>query len=213
MKKTKRTLKFSFSILLVMSLSGCFSYTAMMGTTYKYDYIMTKKDTSSAKVDTLKSMAFDDNKITANFIVGDKQINFTLKNKTNDVMKIIWDEASIVQFGTTHKVMHNGVKYIDRNSSQPPSVIPSQASIDDLVLPADNVYYREGYYSTYSSNPGGWEEHDLFPKNDLNKPDIKATIMSLKGQAFSIYLPIQQQGKTLDYTFNFAIKNVQAVVK
>jgi hypothetical protein len=211
MKQTKHTLTFMLSIFLAMSFSGC--YTAMLGTTYKYDYAMIKKVTSSPKVDTLKSMSFDDDKITSNFIIGDKQINFTLKNKTNDVMKIIWDEASIVQFGTTHKVMHNGVKYIDRNSSQPPSVVPPQASINDLVLPADNVYYRDGYYSTYSSRPGGWEEHDLFPKNDLNKPAIKETIMNLKGQAFSIYLPIQYQGKTLDYTFNFTITNVQAMAK
>lgn len=213
MRRTRHTLIVTLSFLLVINLSGCFSYTALMGTTYKFDYAMTKKDISSTKVDTLKNMSFDDDKITANFNVGDKQINFTLKNKTNEVMKIIWDEASIVQFGTSHKVMHNGVKYIDRNSSQPPSVIPPQASIDDLVLPADNVYYRNGYYGTYYSSAGGWEEHDLFPKNDMNKPDIQQTIMSLKGQAFSVYLPIQYQGKTLDYSFNFTITNVQAMPK
>ena len=118
---------------------------------YKYDYAMIKKDDSTSKTDTTQNMNFEDDKILANFNVGDKQISFTIKNKTDNVLKIIWDEAAIVQFGTSHKVMHSGVKYIDRNSSQPPTAIPPQASIDDIVLPADNVYYREGSYSTYYS--------------------------------------------------------------
>jgi len=213
MKRTKLAFKFSFLILVTIGFTGCFSYTAMLGTTYKYDYAMIKKDDSTSKTDTTQNMNFEDDKILANFNVGDKQISFTIKNKTDNVLKIIWDEAAIVQFGTSHKVMHSGVKYIDRNSSQPPTAIPPQASIDDIVLPADNVYYREGSYSTYYSNPGGWEEHDLFPKNDLNKPEIKETIMNLSGQTFSVYLPIQYQEKTLDYTFNFVITRVSPLIQ
>ena len=213
MKKPKITLTFSLLILIAIGFTGCFSYTAMLGTTYKYDYAMLKKDDSTSKTDTTQNMNFEDDKINANFSIGDKQINFTIKNKTDNVMKIIWDEAAIVQFGTSHKVMHTGVKYIDRNNSQPPTVIPPQASIEDLILPADNIYYREGYYGTYYSNPGGWEEHDLFPKNDLNKPEIKETIMKLSGQTFSVYLPIQYQEKTLYYTFNFAITGVNPLIQ
>lgn len=213
MKKIKRLLPFTFLIIIALCITGCFSYSALVGTTYKYDYAMTKIDSSSSKVDTLKNMSFEDDKISANFNIGDKEISFSLKNKTDNVMKIIWDESSIVQFGTSHKVMHSGVKYIDRNSSQPPSVIPPQASIDDILLPANNIYYREGYYSQYSSIAGGWEKNDLFPMHDLNKPEIKETIVNLKGQSFSIYLPIQYLGKTLDYTFNFAITNVSPIIK
>lgn len=194
----------------ILMLCGC--YAAMMGTSYTYDYSMIKNNDSLKTVDTLKTMNFEDEKIEAHFSVGIKSISFTLKNKTNSVMKIVWDEASIVQFGTTHKVMHSGVKYIDRNSSQPSTVIPPLASIDDLVLPSDNVYYREGYYSQYGSSPGGWEEHDLFPTHDLNKPEIKETINNMKGQKITVYLPIVFNEKTLNYSFDFCVSNVSTLV-
>lgn len=206
--KTKNNI-YSIFTLSVFAFLFIASETTKLGTNYKYDYGLIKTDSS---VDSSSVMTFSDEKIDASFTVGRKSISFTIKNKTDDVMKIIWDESSIVQFGKTHKVMHSGVKYIDRNGAQTPSVIPPHASIDDIALPSDNVYYREGTYSQYYSNPGGWEEHDLFSTSDLNKDEYKNMILSFKGQKFSLYLPIQTQGKTLDYNFNFIIRNVEPII-
>jgi hypothetical protein len=68
-----------------------------------------------------------------------------------------------------------------------------------------------GNYSRYYSNPGGWEEHDLFATQDLNKAEYRDAILKSKGQTFSVYLPIQYQGKTLDYTFEFRIADVKPI--
>lgn len=47
--------------------------------------------------------------------------------------------------------MHSGVKYIDRNNSQPPNIIPKNASLSDVIIPTDNIYYVSGQY-------GGWRD-------------------------------------------------------
>ncbi len=179
-----------------MYLLGCASM--LFGTKYSYSYKLVKPESADMK--------WEDDKISLSFLIGDKEVSFKVKNKTNEVMKIIWDEATLVQFGKAIKVMHAGVKYTDRNSSQPASTIPPGASIDDLIMPTDNVYFSSGKY-------GGWREQDLFPTQDMNEAKYKQSILDSKGQKFSVYLPIQYQGKTIDYTFEFEITDVQPLSK
>lgn len=67
----------------------------------------------------------------------------------------------ISTFGQVGRVMHSGVKYIDRNNSQPASVILKGATLSDIILPTDNVYYISGQY-------GGWREGNT-QKEAINK--------------------------------------------
>lgn len=191
-------------ILAVVSclLVGCVT----MGNKYQYSYAL-----AGPVADPL--MSYEDEKISIVFVIDEKAINFRLKNKTASVMKLIWDEASIVQFGKAQKVMHLGVKYTNRSESQPPTVVPPNAAIDDLIIPSDNIYYRQGYYSKYSSSAGGWEQHDLFQTMDLNNQEYRTTILNSKGQKFTVYLPIQHEGSTLEYTFEFVVADVKQVTQ
>ncbi|RTL56075.1 MAG: hypothetical protein EKK37_16470 [Sphingobacteriales bacterium] len=193
-------------LTITLALTSCFSTKSQLGTKYNYTWKLTGNNA-------ITDRTFNDGKISVFFIVGDKDVNFTLKNLTNDPMKINWDEASLIIYGQSKRVMHNGVKFIDRSSPQAPTVIPGNSSIDDLVLPTDNVYYREGYYSTYFSRPGGWEKHDLFLSRDGNKEDTKKLILDSKGQKFRFFLPIEQNGLKLNYTFEFEATEVSPVTK
>jgi hypothetical protein len=205
MKKITYTL-IVFSLTISFGLSGCFSTKALFGTKYLYTF---KLLGDNARVNN----TFDDGKIRATFVVGAKQLEFTMMNLTTEPMKINWDEASLIIYGESKRIMHKGVKYIDRNAPQAPTVIPGNASIDDLVAPTDNVYYKEGYYGTYTSSPGGWEQTDLFLSNDLNKEDTKKLILDSKGQTFKFFLPIEQEDKKVNYTFEFQIADVIPVTK
>jgi hypothetical protein len=197
-----RNMKLSVLLLLILLTLGCAG--VLLGTKYTYEYDLTSPTTTSP-------MTFEDDIVRIKFSISDKSINFTLTNKTSDVIRILWDDASIVQFGKAHKIMHSGVKYIDRNEAQPATTVPPNSSIDDLALPSDNIYWRDGYYSRYSSSPGGWEEHDLFPTNDLNDQGIRQTILSAVGQKVTLYLPIQHQGNTIDYSFEFTIRDINPI--
>lgn len=77
-------------------------------------------------------------------------IHFSLTNKTSHSIKIIWDEVVYVDVnGSSYRAMYSGVKYIDRTNPQLPTIVFRNGSIEDLVLPTDNVYYLSGQY-------GGW---------------------------------------------------------
>lgn len=77
----------------------------------------------------------------------DVQLGFDLLNKADIPVKVVWDEAAYVDIGgQTHRVIHDGVKLTDRNSPQPPSVIPSKGRLNDMVYPRDNVSYSNSRY-------------------------------------------------------------------
>ena len=100
---------------------------------------------------------YEDDFIDIVWYVASKEFNFTLKNKSGHTLKINWDDISYVNInGQVGRVMHSGVKYTDRNNSQPATTIPKGASITDLLLPTENVYYVSGQY-------GGWRERYLIP--------------------------------------------------
>ena len=114
-------------------------------------------------------------------------------------MKIIWDEAAYIdQNGSTQKVMHSGVKYTDRNSSQPPSVIIRGAQIEDVVIPNDNVYYISGQY-------GGWRIRPLFQSFAANQAELNTVSSQYVGKEIRVLLPIEIKGVTNDYIFNFKV--------
>lgn len=168
---------------------------------YKYSLLKPKEDSL---------LSYEDEKVKISFSITRTSIHFVLKNKTNENMKLLWDEAAIVLLGSAEKVAHKGVKYLDRALSQPPTSIPPGASLDDLVVPIENVYYRQGFYGKYYSDPGGWEERDLFVSNDLNRQDVKDAIFKLKGSTFSLYMPLQHKSSLLEYNFEFLIKDIKS---
>ncbi len=195
-----------FMLSVTLLLSSCFSTKSFLGTKYNYSF---KLMDENAKTDNI----FDDKKLQGVFIVGEKSLNFTLKNLTNEPMKINWDEASLIIYGESKRVMHKGVKFTERNSPQVPTIIPGNSIIDDLVIPTENVYYREGYYIKYASDPGGWEQNDLLLIWDMNKEETKNIIMNSKGQILTFFLPIEQNGLKVNYTFKFQVINVGPEVK
>lgn len=160
---------------------------------YKYEMIAPSQDTA---------LVFTDSAIDIRFSFSDKQIDFVIKNKSNDPLKIIWDEASIVQYGKTKNIIHKGVKYIEAGKSMTPTTLLPGAALDDLIVPAEKVEYESGTY-------GGWRVNDFFVCYDENKPENKSVIMANVGQEVSVYIPIRTgSNKELGYIFKFKVNDI-----
>ncbi len=185
-----------FVMILFFVLSSC------EGVKYIYSY---KLLDNHAKTD----KSFDDGKISASFMVGEKQIDFSLKNLTSDPIKINWDESSLIILGESKRVMHKGVKYTDRGSSQVPTIIPSNSLIEDCVIPTDNISYAEGYFGSNYSVPPSWKIKDLLPVNDNFDADRKQYILNSKGQTIKLFLSIEINNQKTNYTFEFQITDVK----
>ena len=196
----KTTLFFALGLLLLV---GCYSF---RGT---YDFSLTSVERPEDQGDRFGEMTtgeadnggilYEDSVLKCVWVVGVDRLSFALKNKTENSMKIIWDEAAYIdQNGSTQRIMHSGVKYTDRNSSQPPSVIIRGAQIEDVVIPNDNVYYVSGQY-------GGWRIRPLFQNFAATQAELNTLTSLYVGKEVRVLLPIEIKGVTNDYIFNFKV--------
>lgn len=131
---------------------------------------------------------YEDNVLSILIYGGEKQFEFSLTNKTKNSIKVVWNEASIVdENNLVSKVVHKGVKYMDANNTQPPTTIPSGASISELVAPTNRIKYSDGWYqqSIIASNRS----------NDIN----------VVGKTIKVLLPIEIAGVVNEYVFCFTI--------
>lgn len=156
--------------------------------------------TGSIKIDSIKPSQlviyvgiYTDSLINASFQWSGSSIDFELSNKSKKNIKVIWNDAAYIdQNNNTGKVMHSGVKFIDRSGDQPSTTIISEAKISDLVTPTENVYFSSGSY-------GGWQKKPLFPS--IGKKDERPLV----GKKVKLLLPILYDSKQLDYVFTFEI--------
>lgn len=104
-------------------------------------------------------LIYDDPFIQIAFVVTKRRIGLALRNKTDNPISIDWNQVSYIDTaGSSHKVMHEGVKYITRSEPQSPSLIPPTANLKDIGFPIDYVSCSSSRYSS------GWREEALFPE-------------------------------------------------
>ena len=129
------------------------------------------------------------------------QFGFSLLNKSDHSIKIIWDEAVYVnENGSSQRVFHSGVNYTDRNNSQPPTTVVKGASVDDLIMPTDKVYFSSGSY-------GGWREMELFDNIASTPEKLDSLKSTYVGKVVKVLLPIKIEETTNEYLFTFKIED------
>ncbi|MEY2833582.1 MAG: hypothetical protein RLZZ574_2841 [Cyanobacteriota bacterium] len=140
------------------------------------------------------SPIFEDDNINITWIFDKKQLGFVLKNKTNSPIKIDWNQVSYIDVNSSaQKVIHSGVKYVNRNEYMSSTLVPPTAKIEDIIYPSDNISYISGKY-------GGWSEKPMFPEGEEAK--------MYEGQTFSVFMPMEINGEVKNYTFTFDINEV-----
>lgn len=141
---------------------------------------------------------YEDDMIEIVWLPLPSEFAFELNNKTDHSIKIIWDEAVFVDSdGTSGKVMHTGVKFTDRNNTQPPSVVVKKAKLSDIVVPTKNVYY-----STYSS---GWNQSNIFKSFASTTEELEVIAKENTGKEVRILLPLEIQNTVNEYIFTFKV--------
>lgn len=147
---------------------------------------------------------FEDDYMKISWFVGYNKFYFTLYNKSNHALKIIWDDATLVMpDNSISKLMHTGVKYSQRNESQVATTIPRGAKIEDMLVPTENVVYIDNI---------GWYEMPLLKKSfDTDAEMRKAE--SMKGNVMRVLLPIKIEDVQNEYTFVFTINDVKVESK
>lgn len=161
-------------------------------------------------LDSVMKYSYEDDYISITWKVEYNQFNFTLLNKSNYTIKINWDDISYVDYnGQTGRVMHAGVKYQDKNRSQPSSMIPKGAFLTDVLLPTENVYWANSTITGFS----GWRENSLIPNRFDKKVNIAEAAGQYVGKKMIILMPIYIENVQNDYLFTFNIDSYELLKK
>lgn len=132
------------------------------------------------------SLNFIDDNMSISWSSGQSQLDFVLENRTDQTMRIPWDEVVYVdESGVSNRVMHAGVKFINRDQSMPPSILVKGGKLDDTIIPSSNVYYESGRY-------GGWRQSALFTAASV-------------GKQIRVLMPMVIGEKKHEYLFTFLI--------
>lgn len=155
------------------------------------------------QIDGKTNYQYEDDYIDIKWSVGQKEFYFTLKNKSDYTIRLPWEDVSYVNIlGSTGRVMHNGIKYSEKNNSQPPSVIPKNSSLTDVILPTDNVHYIN--VGTSSS----WVTIPLINLS-IDKNNFEESKKQWIGKTVRVLLPIVIEGVKNDYIFEFRVEDIQ----
>jgi len=145
---------------------------------------------------------FEDNIIKIVWAPSAYEFAFILTNKSKHSIKIIWDEAAFVdENGVAHRVMHTGVRYIDRDNPKPPTTVPSGSTIIDYILPTDYVYWDHW--------DERWQSQPLLPVSDVNKEELFSRASKYIGKVYKVLLPLATEGITNEYVFTFKVLDVK----
>lgn len=183
------------NILVLLTLYSCTPTKP-----FQYVYKMTKPQIS-------ESTKFEDDKVIFDFKMNETDVYFKLSNKTEKPLKIIWDEASLVNQGEAQKVIHKNVKFIDSEKSQSLTVIPPGAYVSEVIQPIDDINFDRKTYS--------WSKKSFLPPLGLstNKKYVDNKLKPLIGRKFNIYIPVQFEEKTLEYYFEVEVSDIRHITK
>ena len=182
--------KIIFLIIIISFVSSC------IPEYYIYKIQLNKPTVSN-------DLKFEDEKLSIEFSFKQSEVAFKIKNNSDKPLKIIWDEASFVYNGEAQKIIHKNVKFIDKEKTQAPTVIPPKSFISDLMQPIDDIKFNSG--NSY------WSSKLIFPVISYYKPKDKKRIERVKkilGTSVNIYIPIQLDGKSFDYYFEMEVIDI-----
>lgn len=228
--KLKNSLFLSLILLIItVIINGC-TATSFMGTNYfvaKYDLILTSVERPAdakerygeqiiekynPKDSSKFNYIFEDGLVKTLWLPAQKGFYFEIYNKTDNSIKVIWDEAVFVdENNKSHRIMHSSIKYSERDNPQPPSVIIRKGSIDEFVAPTDYIYFYRGYGSQYIYDPSEWRHMPLLNYKSEVKEKAENDAKQVVGKKLQLLLPLEIQGKVNDYIFEFTATDFKIV--
>jgi hypothetical protein len=147
----------------------------------RYSDVKTVQDQDVSKY------SFEDDIIDIVIFGDNTQFSFKIKNKAKNSIKIIWDDAVFVDCnGSTSKIMHSGIKYSQKEASQPASTIIGGAYLEDIACPISNVRYSEILHE--------WVTDSMYPTEGI-----------LEKKQMRLMLPIQIKDVVNEYVFVFDV--------
>ncbi len=158
----------------------------------------------------ISKFSFQDETVRIKWLPSPYDIVFVLYNKTDGPVRIVWNEARFIdEKGASHRLIHSGTGYEDRNNSHPPTVVAARGTLEDFVHPADYFQREDDYGGSSYKQQGYWKRAPFLPAQ------IKGTAEELRTKAepfvdktFQVILALQIDDLQNEYVCTFKINKV-----
>ncbi len=142
-------------------------------------------------IDSQDHGVFEDSLVRVGWVTSADGLAFQLTNKTSQSIRLLWDQAAIVdEYGVSHRVSHNGALNTQAFSVQPPSVIVRKSIFEDVVMPGG----KTRIFPTLVTGP--------------DKEQLTSGLEWYRGKPLQVLLPLQAQGEVYEYLFVFRVNDV-----
>ena len=178
--------------LLVSAIVGLFIVSCASGPkppTYKRDYAAVGA----------KDFKYEDKNISFAYVPVsfDSSVPITIQNKTDKAIKIIWDETTFInQTGQSEKILHEGVRLLEKGASMSPSVIPPKANLTDIITPVSKVIWGGSSWE-YLKICG---ESVLIPFKGYEQRDEECV-----GKIFGLFVTYEIEGKKNSFSVKYKL--------
>lgn len=196
---------FGLSIALIGLLPSCntVEYGLSLDNVSKPMYIdvpySTDKEIYNYSHEQLYSV-FEDDIISVSWQYYPTNFAFRLKNLSPNTIIINWSNAVYIDVeGNSHPIAHNGHYYTNDSDYEYYSRIPSNGTLDDIIVPSNGAYYEN-----YQIGRG----LSLLPTYfGLYSNKMKIIAPTYLGNKVRIVLPIIIDGYENEYNFEFVINS------
>jgi hypothetical protein len=155
------------------------------GAAEKYGPVTIARDPDTLSI----KYRFADSLFDAVFFISEYQFEFTLKNKTERAVKVLWEKSAYINpRGDRKRVIHRGVSYAQKSVMQLPTTVAKGETVSEILLPSEHV-------NVYLYGSGGWSLYPLLSQNDA-------------GKNVSVVLALEINGVMNEYVFKMKINAV-----
>ena len=187
----KNSLYFASSV----SCKGVFYYNG----TPSYRLVSATRNESVMDNNISSYLVYKDELLNIAWSIDRNKVNFNLKNNASSSIKILWDDMAFVGLNNdSHRVIHKGIKYSEKEKEQAPSIVARNTELHDLLIPSDNIYYKKSW-EKWSARP--------FVDDFLYSPEDEAS-QRPDGKKIQVLLPIIVNEKRYEYQFVFEIEKI-----
>jgi hypothetical protein len=162
----------------------------------------------------ITNYSYEDDIVKISMLPFGNKISFSLQNKSQDSIKIIWDESAYIENGITDGVIHSfetreDIKNI-QDAPQTPTVVAKNTTVNDNIVPYNNIFFvypgfrREGAsFGRHTKSIGvrpllsGWTNYIV------TQEEFDDYIQKNTGKIIKVSLALQIEDITNYYIFSF----------
>ena len=147
-------------------------------------------------------LLYEDDTIRMRFEPTADMIRIRFDNKSENGIKMQWDDISLDFDGNSKRVYHKETGLSSKNLVQPPTTITPKGYLIDALIPSDNVTFTTVGKKTVPVY------RTIFPRQDNGLKKIKRDALNWKGKAINFYFPLRVNETPKNYTIRMRVTDV-----